>query len=476
MGSIKTSIPHNLVKDLFNSYLHLKQKKHHAVKVETENDKPRIMIIGGGLSGFAAAKELTRHGINVLMIEAKNRIGGRIETVEFKDNAYVELGAQFLHGIKDNALFEVCASYGIEVKPYTRGDWAIYNMNGTQIDKNKLSDLVIQYKHLLKSLSMERHSDNTDRFTAEDLKNLDSKLSNQDDILSSDLGTLAKMISIKELNEEKLFEYKLGVNKKESESNFLVMNGFSKLIIGLLEDVRNTGLFQLVSSAQITKLDYTQDEVIAYTRNGESFNADAVICTLPLGVLKHHEVEFNPPLPHEKVEAINKLETAIQNKVILEFDEVFWNNDLSHFVVLYDPTYQAWVDVLNLQFFHQDKMPILVLSVYSNPGQDFPDDKYIVNHFVNLLKRIYPDTFRPLKNHWVTHWNDDPFAFGSYSYHPKGSSLEDNSEIAKPIGRLIFAGEHTHRSPSNMQAAYLSGLESARQVIEQLNLLYTSMP
>ena len=68
----------------------------------------------------------------------------------------------------------------------------------------------------------------------------------------------------------------------------------------------------------------------------------------------------------------------------------------------------------------------------------------VVDRLLQFIERVFnvKHGYKPLKNHWVTHWNDDSFAFGFYSYHPKGSSLEDNSEIAKPIGRLIFAGEH----------------------------------
>jgi lysine-specific histone demethylase 1 len=107
--------------------------------------------------------------------------------------------------------------------------------------------------------------------------------------------------------------------------------------------------------------------------------------------------------------------------------------------------------------------------VYSNSDQPLPDDKQLVEHCVELFKRIYPSKFMPLKNSWVTHWDTDPYALGSYSYHPDDSNLDDNSAIAKPVGRLLFAGEHTHRS---LQAAYLSGLESAKQVVDQLLFIY----
>ncbi|MFI4937670.1 MAG: flavin monoamine oxidase family protein [Candidatus Berkiellales bacterium] len=471
MPSVISSISQKNVKDLFNYYQFLTQHKNQAVGLPSKNDRPTIIVLGCGLSGITAAKELTEHGFNVLMLEARDRIGGRIHSLHLQNECFLELGAQFVHGIKDNPLYKICEKYKLEVKPYSRGDWAIFDVNGTKIDKENLEDLVEKYKDELHALSFERKSDNKDRFMVEDLKLIDQKILKHKAIQSSDIHSLAKLISIKEFNEEKLFQYKLGAHKKESESNFLVTNGYIKILEGMLSDAQKTGLLEVRLSTEINEIHYTSYNIAVHSKKGETFHADAIICTLPLGVLKSGNIRFTPNLPKLKVKSINKLKMAIHNKMILEFEEVFWDN-LSHFVVLYDPTLNAWLDMINLQFFYKKKTPIFMTSIYSSSSQDMPSDIYLVNHFVNLIKRIYPDTFKPLKNHWVTHWEQDPYALGAYSYHPEGTSLEDNSEIAKPMGRVIFAGEHTHRSPSNVQAAYLSGFESAKQVVDQLLDIY----
>jgi monoamine oxidase len=153
--------------------------------------------------------------------------------------------------------------------------------------------------------------------------------------------------------------------------------------------------------------------------------------------------------------------------VILEFEEVFWDN-LSHFFIPYDPEMNAWVDITNLQFFNENKAPVLISSIHSELYQKHFTDDQLVEHYIKLIRNIYPNSFKPLKNSWVTDWDLDPFTLGSYSYHPEGSSLDDNSEIARPLGCLIFVGEHTNRSPSNVQGAYISGMAGAKQVVEQL--------
>lgn len=466
-------ISNNDVKDLINYYKHLKLKNNVAVKAPTNKDEPTILIIGAGLSGLTAAKELTQHGINVVLVEARDRIGGRINSIPLDNGLYVELGAQFVHGVKNNPLYSMSERYHLEVKPYTRSDWAIYDIDGHEVDKGELDNLVKEYKEEIKSLNLSRRSDNKDRFTVEDIKDIDLKLLKHKAIHSHDLRSLAKMISIKELNEEKLFFYKAGLNKKESESNFLVVNGYQKMTDGLYQEANNTGRLQTLLSTEVNVIDHHGDEIIIKTKGGEVLQADAAICTLPLGVLQSGHVTFKPLLPEAKIKAINTLKSVTHNKIILKFDDVFWDN-YSHFVVLYDPTLQAWLDIINLQYFTNLKAPVLIASIYASSTQRMAKEKFEILHVVNLIKRMYPYTFRPVKNSWITHWQDDPYSLGSYSYHPEGSSLDDNSAIAKPIGRLIFGGEHTYRSPANLQAAYLSGLESAVQVVDQLLGIYQS--
>ncbi len=471
MNAELSSISRNLVKDLCHFYVHLKSKNHPAIKAQPNNDKPTIIVIGAGLAGLTAAKALTEHGLNVILIEARDRVGGRIQSIQLENGEYIELGAQFFHGVKNNPLYNLSEQYHVDAKPYIRSDWAIYDLNGNEINKSQLNEMVDEYQEQLNALALNRHSDDKDRFTVDDLEYIDQQLLKHKAIESRDLRSLAKMISIKQLKKEKLFSYKLGLLKKESESNYLVTNGYSKLTEGMHTEAQQTGLMKTFLSEEVVKIDHINDEVIVHTRKGNAYHADAAICTLPLGVLQQGKIVFEPSLPAAKIKAINMLKCATHNKVILQFEEAFWDN-YSHFVVLYDQTLQAWLDIINLQYFSQHKAPLLISSVYSNSDQPLPDDKQLVEHCVELFKRIYPSKFMPLKNSWVTHWDTDPYALGSYSYHPDDSNLDDNSAIAKPVGRLLFAGEHTHRSPANLQAAYLSGLESAKQVVDQLLFIY----
>ena len=364
MSDIPT-LANNTVKDLCHFYLHLKNKQHPAIKAHTSKDKPTILIIGAGISGLTAAKVLTSHGLNVILLEARDRVGGRIYSLKLEDGSFIEMGAQFVHGVKNNPLYMISEHFNLEVKPYVRSNWAIFDMKGKEIDKTQLNELVNEYKEQIKALTLTRQSDDKDRFTVADLQYIDTQLLKHKAIMSGDLASLAKMISIKELKKEKLFTYKMGINTKESESNFLVMNGYEKITEGMYSEALKTGLLDCYLSDEVLKIDHTGEEILVHTKSGNIHRADAAICTLPLGVLKNGNVRFEPPLPSSKTKAINALGNAIHNKVILKFEEVFWD-DYSHFVVLYDPTLNAWLDIINLQHFTTEKRPILVASIYSS--------------------------------------------------------------------------------------------------------------
>lgn len=466
------TISQKQAKLVFDFFQNKRQKTPHAAK--TDHDRPTIIIVGAGISGITAAKELTSHGFYVVMLEARDRIGGRIHSQQLEDGPYIEFGAQFLHGIKDNPIVQIGSKYNLALKPYSRNNWSAYDKDGKEIDKKNILSIINEYKKEFKIFSQQRQEDKKDRFLAHDIKDFTQTLTQKAGMGDSKLTNLAKMLSLPEFreesllaHEESLFEYKTAINKEESESNFLITNGYIRLLDGMLQDAKNTGNIEIHLSTVVESIHHNKQEIQVRTKNNETFIGDALICSLPLGVLQQGKVRFDPPLPSRKHLAINKLKCALHKKVILEFEEVFWDN-LSHFLIPYDPEMNAWLDIVNLQFFNENKAPVLISSIHSELYQKHFTDDQLIEHFIKLIKNVYPNSFKPLKNAWVTHWDLDPFTLGSYSYHPEGSSLDDNSEIARPLGCLIFVGEHTNRSPSNVQGAYFSGLAGAKQVVEQL--------
>lgn len=217
--------------------------------------------------------------------------------------------------------------------------------------------------------------------------------------------------------------------------------------------------------------------------DGQSIEADYVVNTIPLGVLKHGNIEFRPPLPSWKTEAIERLGFGVLNKVILVFKEAFWDKDRDIFGMLQTPTnrlslnqkdyttrrgrFFQWFNVTNTT-----GMPCLLALMAGDAGYDTeitPNDE-LVAEATEILRMRYGARVpsQPLEA-IVTRWESDRFARGSYSNAGVKMQAEDYQIMAKSIGNLHFAGEHTIVThPATVHGAYLSGLRAASDVLDSM--------
>lgn len=216
--------------------------------------------------------------------------------------------------------------------------------------------------------------------------------------------------------------------------------------------------------------------------NGQTIEADYVVNTIPLGVLKHGNVEFQPALPSWKSEAINRLGFGVLNKVILVYKEAFWDKERDIFGMLQTPTnrlslnqkdyasrrgrFFQWFNVTNTT-----GMPCLLALMAGDAGYDTevtPNDELIAEATEVLRMRYGARVTQPLEA-IVTRWESDRFARGSYSNAGVNMTADDYNLMAKPLGNLYFAGEHTTVThPATVHGAYLSGLRAASEVFDSI--------
>lgn len=214
--------------------------------------------------------------------------------------------------------------------------------------------------------------------------------------------------------------------------------------------------------------------------NGQSLQADYVVNTIPLGVLKHGNVEYQPPLPSWKTEAIQRLGFGVLNKVILVYKEAFWDKDRDIFGMLQTPTNRSslnqkdyaarrgrffqWFNVTNTT-----GMPCLLALMAGDAGYNTeitPNDELIAEATDVLRMRYGARVAQPLEA-IVTRWESDRFARGSYSNAGVNMKVEDYQLMGQSIGNLLFAGEHTTvNHPATVHGAYLSGLRAASDVLD----------
>ncbi|KAI9750461.1 MAG: hypothetical protein M4579_006466 [Chaenotheca gracillima] len=217
--------------------------------------------------------------------------------------------------------------------------------------------------------------------------------------------------------------------------------------------------------------------------DGEIIEADAVVSTLPLGILKESSVQFEPALPDWKLAAIDRLGFGTLNKVVLVYDEPFWDEDRDMFGVLRDPVVE---DSLNQPDYSSRRgrfylfwnciktsgRPVLVALMAGDAAHqtETSTDDDLIAEATYVLGKLFSSKQVPEPTETiVTRWGKDKFARGSYSYVGSRASSEDYDLMAKPAGNLHFAGEATCGThPATVHGAYLSGLRAASDVAESL--------
>ncbi|RVD82834.1 uncharacterized protein DFL_007245 [Arthrobotrys flagrans] len=270
-----------------------------------------------------------------------------------------------------------------------------------------------------------------------------------------------------EVNGSSLEHWDQDDGNEPAGAHTMIMGGYSQLAKGLSStpselDVR---LNHVVTGIKYDPKNNRKKVALQFA-DGQNFEADKVIVTLPLGVLKReHGVDFVPPLPEAKREAIKRLGFGLLNKVIMVYEEAFWDTDNAGFGCLRGAEEGQDEDLLSSYEKKRGRFYIWwnTTDAVGRPtlvGGDGNTEEVLGEDRV-------PD--RP-EEVFVTKWRKDPFALGSYSYVAPGSTGADYDTIAEPINdQIFFAGEHTSRKyPATVHGAYISGLRVAGEVAEAM--------
>ncbi|GAU12612.1 hypothetical protein TSUD_132220 [Trifolium subterraneum] len=427
---------------------------------------PSVIVIGGGMAGIAAARALQDASFQVVLLESRERIGGRIHT-DYSFGFPVDLGASWLHGVsKENPLASVIGRLGLPLYR-TSGDnsvlydhdlesYALFDMDGNQVPQELVTKVGEVFETILEETNKVRNEFSEDMSIQRGLsivferkpelrleglshKVLQWYLCRMEGWFAADSDT----ISLNGWDQEVLLPGGHG----------LMVRGYLPVINTLAKglDIR--------LGHRVTNVVRRYNGVKVTVENGKTFIADAAIVAVPLGVLKAKRISFEPKLPDWKEAAIAELGVGLENKIILHFENVFWPN-VEFLGVVADTSYGCSY-FLNLH--KAARHPVLVYMPSGRLAKDIEkmSDEAAADFAFVQLKKILPDASSPIQ-YLVSRWGSDINSLGSYSYDQVGKPHELYERLRVPVDNLFFAGEATSMSyPGSVHGAYSTGMMAA---------------
>lgn len=430
-------------------------------------DHFETIVIGAGVAGLTAARLLMQAGRNVVVLEARDRIGGRVHT-DRADGFVTDLGASWIHGVTDEPVAAAIEAFGMRTVEFSVGG---YQPDGRPIayygpDGERLS-------------AAAAHS------FANDIHTLDATL--VDTIAGSDADA-----SYRDVTETALASQGWDSERAERVREFLqhrteeqygvwiedlAAHGLDDDVVAGDEVVFPDGYDRLperLAAGLDVRLEHVVGRVswsaggVTVATDRRTLTAATVVVTVPIGVLQSDDFVIEPPLPEPVSGAMARLEMNAFEKVILRFESTFWDDDV-YAIRQQGPESHWWHSWYDLTPLH--RTPTLLTFAAGPAAREIRtwDDDAVVDSILAQLRRLYGDRVqRPTRVH-ITNWQDDPFARGSYAFMTVGSTTADHDDLATPVGGVLhIAGEATWTDdPATVPAAMHSGHRAASRILQR---------
>jgi len=425
----------------------------------------RVIVIGAGVSGLAAAKMLHEAGAQVSVLEARQRIGGRIFTDRDTFGVPVEIGAQYIHGTHNEKgavgpVWQMAQEQRWATVPYSSDAAEVVHagkiVSNAQQLRNRLGAFSEAIEEAESEITREDSVEDAVNQYLQDEEASDEAAMELRAIVASEVG-LGYAGDIDQISLENF-----GAEDGFSGGNHILTGGYEqvpKLLAAGLPDVR---LGEVVSV-----IDYNSAVCSVTTKSGQVYQSDRILCTLPLGVLQTQSITFKPGLPPAKIQAISRMGVGALGKVILEFSERFWPDDINWLLALKSKApWGVAFSTLNRVIPGRHFLIMWHSGSLAQKREAMNDDvvvKIALDELRSALGKTIPN---PVKAK-VTRWSRDPFSCGAYFYPKVNSPSSDIDELARPVNnRLFFAGEATNADLfGTVHGAFMSGRREAAKIM-----------
>lgn len=402
------------------------------------------IVIGAGAAGLSAALTLHEAGRDVVVLEARDRLGGRAYSARLSDGTVVEHGAQFVHG-PTVATWDFLNRLGLKThymvvgskRPYTvhrDGDWhdsdpfveeAWDHLEGI-LDRPNSDDLSL--RDVLASAGLQgrilQAAENA-LCVAAPMPPDDVSARNASDIHHA-YDSIVDPIS--------------GVTRP-GNPNFFIVDGYSKL----WDEISHPFMDSIHLGTPVTGIDWPDEGVIVHTAE-RSYTAKTCMITLPIGVLHEKNIEFRPRLPYGKLNAIDKIDGGGLIKIVTEFDSRWWKDSVGDVPNFKNGAPTPFVNGFMDPFWGRPGPPALVCFIGTPWVRRLTGDgERIRSMYLEALGEIFPneDIESQIISFHIADWASDPLTMGGISVVPAGGH-QLRADLAAPTPPLFWAGEASH--------------------------------
>lgn len=416
----------------------------------------RVIVIGAGLAGLSAARDLAAAGAEVVVLEARDRIGGRIWTSRHWPDLPMDLGASWIHGVNGNPLTTLADLAGAGRVTTSYESALALDARGQEVD---LTDVYAEAEAIIDEAREQADEAESDLSLAEAIE----ELADWDDADAATRRLIRHVVNGAVEAEYGgawhevsawYFDESLGFDGEDA----LFPGGYDQITDHLAKGL------EIRTGQVVTGISPDGDGVAVTLADGSVLTADHAVVTVPLGVLKAGGIAFGAGLAPKREAAIATLGMGLLNKCWLRFDRVAWPDDVDwiEWVGPKDGVWSQWVSLARAT-----NLPVLLAFHAGDQAramEKLSDAEMLASAHAALRAMFGPDFPAPIDAQ-ITRWSQDPYAQGSYSFNAVGCTPDTRRALAGTDWdtRLVFAGEASEPDHwGTAHGAVLSGRAAAK--------------
>ena len=439
-------------------------------------NKPTVVILGAGLSGLYAAMLLEAQGFKVTVLEARDRVGGRIYTLNDLPGK-PEAGGTAI-GKNYKTLLALANKLELEVEPFSIFDKELLlHINGESLlpsqwansEANKLSEAekkTIPPRLMSSYITPNNPLKDAQAWLSQQHYNLDISLSEFLQAKGASSEALRLMNIAPNTNNIETTSVLWSMRGEQRRQNLVASSSLHiKGGNSRLPEAMAASLKSWIQTNKIVEAIHSKENMVeVHCADGSVFKADFAICTIPFSVLR--DIEIKPALPSLQAQAVQELPYTSITKIFLSVLSPFWQED--------DYPPQMWTDTTLERIFplKNSSGEIETLLGWIDGENAIKTDAMPLPELAKFIEselvRIRPATAGNVEIARLVSWGNDPFAKGAYSHFAPGQISTFVKDIAKPWQRIHFAGLHTAIKHPGMEASLKSGERAATEILARI--------